>query len=201
MTEQFDDDRSRDPGRRQMALARGLPFLIFLSLAMAIVALLAFRNFGALRTTADIYDQARVVCNGQPVSAAAPYNPANGDIHPVVVFILSGNGLIQPDQTLVREEWVPDGIASLELALCLKNIRPAIRALCTNSALSNPIGLEAEATLYEAATGQIVAQGIITSDPAAAADCVDELPDEIVIPEGRFPAERVKMWLEPYVES
>lgn len=200
MTKEFNDDRSGDPGRREMALARSLPLLIFVILAMAVVALLAFRNFGALRTTATIYDQARGICTGQPVAGAGAYDPDAAGIHPVVVFVISSNGLIQSNQTFIRDEWAATGVGDLELALCLENQRQAIRAVCENSALSNPVGQEIEATLYEAATGQIVAEAILGSNPLAAADCLEELPDEVDLSQ-EFPPEPIIEWLEPFVTN
>lgn len=198
MTSEIDDDRSQDPGRRQMALARSLPLLIFVIVAMSVIALLAFRNFSTLRRSATIYDRTTVVCSGQGASDTAAYSSDTG-IHPVVVFIISNDGLIQPDQSLLRETWIPDDVQDLELVLCLENVRTAIRSLCDNSAISNPVGLEAQATLYEAATGRIVADGLLTSDPQAENECLTELPEAIVEVD-KFPSERVIEWLEPYVE-
>ncbi len=177
-----------------MALARSLPLLIFTLCAVGIIVVLAFRNFGTLNRSAAILDATAGVCAGGGVAAAAPYETGSGPA-PTVVYIRQPGGLLQPNNTFIPPGLEPTQIEDVALVLCLKNERPAFRPLCDNGAIINPVGLEYEAELRRARTGEIVVSGLVTSLPLAENSCVDRFPDSLPPLDAPFPADRVHDWI------
>jgi len=198
----FDDDRSKDPGRGQMALARALPLLIFTLCAVGIISIMAIRNYQRFSSSATMFDATAVVCSGLPAPSAAPFD-SSGDtaIHPTVAFFIFNNGLIRADNSYIPESWQPQSIEEVSWVMCIEADRPAYRVLCDNEAIVNEYGRELVVTMRSAQTADVLAVDTITSEEIADTLCWDELPtvrppDPATVE--RVPVARVEAWLESF---
>ncbi len=188
------DDRSGDPGRGQMAFARAFPLLVFTLCAVGVIVVLAFRNFAALSQSATVYDALAPVCGSTAASSEAAAWERPSELQ-VVAFVVSESGLVQAAREMVPDQWQPQSAAEVDLVLCLRRERPAYRPLCDNAAIVNQVGLEMEGELRLAASGAVVAAGLITSDPRAEPPCLRQTLS--VDPEegSPFPSGQVQAWL------
>jgi len=196
----IDDDRSHEPGRGKMALARSLPLLVFTLCSVALISIMAIRNYQRFSGSATMFDSTATVCSGIPSPDAAPFTPEDG-VHSTVAFYIFSNGLIRADNSYIPEAWQPDSLDQVEWVLCINGDRPAYRALCENDAIVNEYGRELLVTLRVAQTADILAIETITSEDIAAVDCWDELPTQPPPdPESieRVSVEQVEAWLENY---
>lgn len=186
------------PESRRIAVIRALPMLFFTLCAVSVIGIMAFVRITQVGTTSAVFDATVGVCREQGFAAATAY-PSNSEIHPIIAFT-ERDGFLQGASNFVKPEWQAEEVNDIELVLCTGSTRPAFRSLCSNQNIVNPIGSEIVATLREAQTGNIVAEGVITSDPIAATECVDEMPSPL--PEaGPVADEQVHEWLRPFVEE
>lgn len=193
-----DSDRSHDPGRAQLALRSALPLLLFTLCAVGAISLLALNTVLTVGDTAVIYDSTAVVCAGQaaPDTALFPAGPAP---HKTVAFRQLRDGRLQIDSTIIPPEWQPTTLAETELVLCLVNERPAFRAQCAADGRDSPFiteyGQEITAVLRAAHSGEIIAEGLISSVPDAPDGCLPALPDTPP-PNIPVPPEQIQAWLQ-----
>ena len=156
-----------------MALARSLPLLIFTVCTVALISIIAFRNYQLFSGSATLFDATAVVCSGIPAEGAAPIN-LDGDIHPTVAFFIFSNELIRADNRYISDEWQPDSVDEVEWVMCIEADRPAFRALCDNDVIVNEYGRELLVTLRSAETADILAIDTIASHSIADDVCWDE---------------------------
>ncbi len=199
-----DDDRSNDPGRGQMALRSALPLLLFTLCAIGFISVLALRNFVNLSGSAELYDTTAVVCSGQPAPEAAEYDPQN-NLPQIVAFRQLRDGRLQIDTTSIPPEWQPATLAETALVLCLANERTAFRAQCaadgqSDSPFITEYGREITAVLRAAQSGDIIAEGLISSVPDAPDGCLPELPASPP-PNEAIPPAHIQAWLAPYIQQ
>ncbi|MCA9980997.1 MAG: hypothetical protein KDD89_09190 [Anaerolineales bacterium] len=204
MTEQNNYDRSNEPGRGQLALRAALPLLLFTICAIGGASVLAVRNVINLSSSSAIYDATAVVCAAQAVPQAAPYTPADG-LQKTVAFRQLLDGRLQIDSAVIPEAWQPTSLEETALVLCLVNERTAYRAKCaedgqSDSPFTTEYGREITAVLRSAHSGEIIAEGQISSVPDAPEGCLAELPDAPP-PNDDIPLSHIQAWLAPYVQS
>lgn len=184
------------PEKRRAAAFSALPMLLFTLCAILVIGTLAIARVLQVGTTSAVLDATFTVCNDQGFSGATAY-PSTADLHPVIAFT-ERDGFLQGASNYVKPEWQAEEVEDIELVLCTGAARPAFRSLCDNQSIINQFGLEIEATLREARTAEIVAEGIITSDEIAQATCIEEMP--VTLPTStEISDEAVHDWLAPFV--
>ena len=82
------DDRSHEPGRGKMALARSLPLLIFTICAVGLISIMAFRNYQLFNGSATLFDATAEVCSGIPAEDAAAIGSSDGVVPNRCLFYL-----------------------------------------------------------------------------------------------------------------
>jgi hypothetical protein len=194
-------DFSQQPGRGRYAIGQALPVLLFTVCAVGMIGVLAWRNLAGVPGTAAILDAAVVACSGQGVATAAPPSASPTT---VVAFRQLVDGRLLSDSTAVLPAWLPTSIDQLDLVLCLGVERPAYRAICTAagepSTILTAYGREFSATLRQAQTAAIVAEGTISSVPDAPMGCLPQIPNPIP-PDIPVPPEQVQAWLRPWLQQ
>lgn len=186
--------------RRRAAILRSLPLLIFTLCAFGVIVILAVSRVFQLSGSAELLDAAHVACGGNPIPGAAAYQSGDQRENPApTLAFIEENGFLQAASNYTLEAWRPTEIAEIELVLCARPPRPAYRSLCDNESIINRFGNEMPVTLRAAQTGEIVAEGVVSSLPLAEVECFDEMPS---VGESDEPVsdERVHAWLTPYVD-
>ncbi len=159
----------------RIAFSTALPLLIFTIVAVIIIAIIAIQRVRQVGGTAWILDATTDVCYGAPLPEAASYDEEPG-IHPIVAFS-EENGFLQAASNYIKPEWTPTDISEIELVLCVEQVRPAFRALCSDRNVINQLGGEVLFKLRRAQTAGVIAQGVIVSDDNARVECLEALPD------------------------
>lgn len=186
--------------KRQSALLRALPILVFTVLFTAVIVFLALRTAGGIsdtQQTADDFAFLARACEGQAVPDATPY-AATAGVHPVVAFRQAAGEWVL-DLAAIQENWTPNTPAGAELVLCLDETQTLTAPRCEPDASgATPTRVYGEAVslrLVAASSSAIVKETTLrTGIPPA---CWHE--DDPQPPAGNMSTDQLRGWLAPFV--
>lgn len=156
--------------RRQIALFRTWPIVLFTVLFGAVILFLVLRTAGGLRRSEEVVTRFAPLahaCDGGGIDAATPYTEESG-LHPVVSFRrLEGAWVLDP--TLLPTAWFPAAAADTELVLCLGE-RSALTAPRCSDTSGEPTptrvyGYRLPLRLVDAHSGELIVEDVLNSAP------------------------------------
>lgn len=176
------------------ALIRALPILLFTIIFGALIVSLALRTAGGVRRSQAVvatYEDVLPACEGQAVKGSPAYDASSSERHPVLLLRRSGSDWA-PDPAALPAEWLPDDPSEAELALCLEASLALSAPACDDEATTAVYGYAATARLVALATGEMIANTILTS--AANPGCWQTEPAAIPLRN-----DQLQEWLASFV--
>lgn len=185
--------------RRQLALKRAWPILIFSGLTTLIIGLVAWQTVQNVwlrqRTVSDFGSLAQV-CEGRGLAGVKVYEALAGQ-HLVVAFRQVGGGWVE-DLTVVPPAWQAKSPAGAELIYCLAEPTSLTLPACAAGGPEKSYGQAVMVRLLAANNASLVASDTIIS-AGVVFDCWDE-EERRLPPAGNVAPEQFQSWLQPYTD-